>query len=304
MQYKRVTVSTCSEFADTLSVLLIDYGSEGVSVVDAADVRRTLCEHNWDYADESLLQPLDETVYVTACYAADFDLCALSEQLAALRASGQKTGPLEIDVSTLDSASYENEWKKYYTPIKVGDMVVVPAWLDYENKQNKRILRLDPGMAFGTGNHETTRLCLELMQRVPLEGRTVADVGCGSGILGAAALVLGAAHCIMIDTDPQAVEASERNCVLGGVRERATVVQGTLEQNSGSFDLILANITADVLAAILPAAHACLQSGGFMVTSGIIHAKSAFVRETYAQFFDLKEHRIDGEWEAMLWQKR
>ena len=303
MRYSRATVTTTSDFADTLSVILIDLGSEGVCVTDDTEVLRTLREHNWDYADESLLRLRAGTAaFVTAFYPEDYDFSALIERLNALRGE-EGVGTLELALDQTDSADYENEWKKYYKPIEVGELVVVPEWLSYEGKC-PILVRLDPGMAFGTGSHETTKLCLKLMQTVPLAGARVADIGCGSGILGASALKLGAKDCFMADLDPQAVDAAMKNCALNGVLDRATIVQGSISEQSGAFDIILANITADVLALICKPSNACLKQGGYMITSGIIHARSAFVKGAYGKEFTLVHEETDGEWEAMVWQKR
>ena len=303
MRYSRATVTTTSDFADTLSVILIDLGSEGVCVTDSAEVLRVLRTHDWDYADETLLNTkVSADAFVTAFYPDDYDFSALIEKLNALRGE-QGAGTLELAIDKIDSADYENEWKKYYKPIEVDKLVVVPEWLSYAGKC-PCVVRLDPGMAFGTGSHETTKLCLKLMQTVPLAGAHVADIGCGSGILGAAALELGAKDCFMADLDPQAVDAAKKNCALNGVDSRAQIVQGSITASSGTFDIILANITADVLALICKPSSACLNKGGYMITSGIIHARSAFVKEAYSQEFALVCEESDGEWEAMIWQKR
>lgn len=160
MKYKQLTVVTNSEYADIISLDLIEAGSEGTSVTDAADVRDVLKNETfWDYCDETLLRE-DPRVIVRGFFAED---AGLSDLQARIDGYGAAAGPPEQSVSLLDSADYENEWKKYYRPIEIGRLVVVPKWLRYDG--NLTEVRIDPGMAFGTGSHETTAMCLELMQK-------------------------------------------------------------------------------------------------------------------------------------------
>lgn len=304
MKYCQATVSTTTEFADTLSVILIDFGSEGVTVADYEDIKKVLSEHTWDYADESLFGAHDSTVYVTGCYPEDYDFSALNEKLNELREiDGVSVGTLELSIKKIDSADYENEWKKYYAPIELDRIVIVPEWIDYRGDKLKVLL--NPGMAFGTGSHETTALCLRFLEHTEVAGKRVADIGCGSGILGAAALKLGAERCFFADIDPQATEATTHNCALNGVSDRADIVTGSLPEDGGEkYSVILANITADILIMILRGAVNALENGGLMITSGIIHSRADEVKNAYSEFFILVEEKTDGEWRGMLWKKK
>lgn len=305
MQYIQATVTTVSTFTDTLSVLLIEYGSEGVSVTDYADVKRVLQEHTWDYADASLFEDSEDGVaYVHGYYPVDHDFAPLVERLEAIKAQAtEPTGSLELHLSTLDSADYENEWKKYYAPIELKKIVIVPEWMRYTG--DKRPVFIDPGMAFGTGSHETTKLCLQYLEEEDMRGVRCADIGCGSGILGAAALVLGAQSCYLADIDPQAAEAAKRNCARNGVSDRAEIAVGTLPAScSGMFDLAVANITADVLAAIETDVYTALRRGGRLIMSGIIHSRADDVTAAYEKHFTLLDRKKDGEWQGMLWEKK
>ncbi len=304
MKYYKATVTTTSDFADTLSVILIDFGSSGANVADGEDIRRVLAEHNWDYADESLLSKIDPHAYVSGYYPEDFDFAPLAERLNVLRSEGDPSvGSLELHLQLIDSADYENEWKKYYAPIELDSLVIVPEWLDCDSK--KLQVRIDPGMAFGTGSHETTKLCLGFLEHISLAGKRVADVGCGSGILGAAALKLGAAQCFLADIDAQAVEAAKRNCALNGVMERAEIIQGTLPvKTEEKFAVIVANITADVLIGLCESFFGALESDGYVVMSGIIHSRVEDVKAAYLRHFALTEQKVDGEWVGFLWQRK
>lgn len=303
MKYCQATIATTSEFSDTLSVLMIDYGSDGVTVTDYEDIQRVLREHTWDYADESLLCRKDPTVYVSGYYPETYDFAALAEHLNVLRQMPDvHTGTLELSIRQIDSADYENEWRKYYAPIELSTVAVVPDWIPYAG--NKTPVYIDPGMAFGTGSHETTKLCLRLLETLDLGGKRCADIGCGSGILGAAALILGAGYCFMADIDEQAVSAAEQNCARNGVRNRAEIRKGSLTAENGVFDVLLANITADVLIGLEKTFSAALCENGTLIMSGIIHSRAKDVVRAYANDFELARDETDGEWRGMLWRKQ
>ncbi|MCI8487651.1 MAG: 50S ribosomal protein L11 methyltransferase [Clostridia bacterium] len=304
MKYCKATVTTTTEFADTLSVVLIDLGSEGVSVADGEEIKRVLREHTWDYADDSLFEQTDSAVYVSGYYPENHDFSALIEKLNELRAMADlNAGSLELSLNKVDSADYENEWKKYYVPIELKKTVIVPKWQKYGG--DKLAVYIDPGMAFGTGSHETTKLCLKFLEKTDLCGKTCADIGCGSGILGAAALKLGAKSCFMADTDEQAVAAAKENCELNGVCARAEIIKGTLDSSvKDRFEVIAANITADVLISLKDAFYGALRSGGILIMSGIIHSRATDVLAAYGELFALESQESDGEWQAMLWKKK
>ena len=303
MEFYQATVVTTSEFADTLSVILMEYGSEGVAVTDFEDVKRILSEHNWDYVDESVLAKSDTRVFVCGYYPVDYDFSDLTERLEELKRCGeQNVGSLELSIVKLDSGDYENEWKKYYEPIELGRIVIVPEWIRYTG--NKLQVSIDPGMAFGTGNHETTRLCLGFLEELQLNGKKVADVGCGSGILGAAALVLGASYCRMVDIDEQAVEAAKKNCERSGVLKNADIRRGYFTSDGEKYSVIVANITADVLIGLVDTFYDSLNNGGIVILSGIIHSRADSVLSAYSQKFALGEVKKDGEWQGMTFIKR
>lgn len=305
MKYYQATVTTTGEFADTVSVILIDYGSEGVTVTDYEDVKRVLSEHTWDYVDDALLQTVDTAVYVSGYYPEDYDFSALNEKLNQLRSAAYvNVGSLELSLNKIDSADYENEWKKYYIPIELNKIVIVPKWHKYSG--NKMPVYIDPGMAFGTGNHETTKLCLKYLETVDLKGEKCADIGCGSGILGAAAIKLGADYCFMCDIDEQAVEASNANCALNNAESKVDICKGTLcaDSHSNEFYCVVANITADVLINLRDAFFHVLRDDGLLITSGIIHSRVQEVAKAFSEKFELQDSKCDGEWQGMLWKKK
>ena len=300
MKYKQVTVKVSHDETELASYAMIESGSEGASVVDARDVRDIIrSKSNWDYYDESLDKIPDDHAFVTGCFAEDADIRPLIELLGSYL--GREA---EISVDICDSADWENEWKKYYSPIKTGKLVVVPEWINYAAKKGEKIVKMDPGQAFGTGEHESTRICLYLLQKEIKGGEEVIDVGCGSGILAAAAIVAGARHADACDIDPVAVEAAERNARLNGVEDSVRIVLGSLEECAeGKYDVILANITADVLIAMSNGFRDRLKEGGALIMSGVINSRAAQVEEAMKSAgFTLEEKQTEKEWTGYLWR--
>ncbi len=235
-------------------------------------------------------------------------------------------GPLQT--AQIEEEDWANAWKQYYTIQRIGERtVIVPSWLEYAPKPDDIVLRLDPGMAFGTGLHPTTQLCLAFLERHMASGQMVLDLGSGSGVLAIAAAKLGAARVLALDTDPIAVTASRANAEHNEVAEVVRSEEGSLGAGASfghwldfpqvprqenydrfaadvapaSFDLIVANIIAKVLAALADDLRAALTAGGILISSGIIADKEPLVREAYAAagFVEL-ERRQEGDWVAFV----
>lgn len=304
MKWKKVTVITTHAGAELVADLLTDAGSEGVMIRDAADVKELIDKKiNWDYADEALLSA-DPRVMVSGFYPEDFCLGRILSALDVLRGRAAfPLGSLETDCATVDSVDWENEWRKYYAPIEIGKIVIVPAWQKAPDT-DKTPVYIEPGMAFGTGNHETTAACLDLMQRPGVEGKTVLDMGCGSGILGVTAAVLGAREVVLSDIDPQATSAAMLNAALNGVEGRCRAVTGDLDAAGVRADMVVANITADVLIRLSSLIGGVLAGRGYIVLSGIIAAREADVLAAFTSEFEPLERESRGEWKALLMRKR
>lgn len=299
MKYKQVTVKVAHDEADMASFAMIEAGSEGAAVTDGADVKEVLhSESNWDYYDKSLDDIDMSCVLVSGCFAENADISELSGLMS--QYLGRET---ELSVRVCDSVDWENEWKKYYKPIDFGKIVVVPKWLDGDFGKPKVLI--DPGMAFGTGAHESTGMCLSLLAKTNLVGKTVLDVGCGSGILGIASLVMGAKNCTFVDIDKQAVEATESNLRLNGLN--ADVFQGDLtEKCKEKADVVLANLTADILLRLKEDLPCVMHSGSRIIMSGIINERAKDVLDgfgktkgEYTQIDSVK----DGEWQAFMLER-
>lgn len=213
-------------------------------------------------------------------------------------------------VSTVKSEDWSTSWKANFKALRVGRrLLIVPSWEEARPLPDDIVLRLDPGMAFGTGGHETTRLCLELLEQImddspTLHSPSVLDLGTGSGILAMAAVQLGAARVCAVDIDPQAVEVAQQNLEANGLAESVEFSTTPLESLNGDFDIILANILAEELVRLAPHLTERLAPGGKLVLSGILAEKENLVLRGFAdQSLEHVETRKQGEWVAILYRK-
>lgn len=295
MKYKTITVFTNHNDADLISSAMFDAGAGGVSILDKQDFLDLVkSDVIWDYVDESVLEQ-SEVVKVSTMYElGDKDFEAnLEANLEELKKNGVQFS--EILKGEIDAADYENEWKKYYNPIKTKNITIVPTWIEYNPEKDEKIMRLDPGMAFGTGSHATTRMCLELMD---VEGKDVIDVGCGSGILGIAAKICGARSVYMCDIDAQAVEFATQNAKLNNVV--ATIEKADLLEGEQQADFIFANITADILMRFSKSIGKHLRENGTIVLSGIIDTRLDEVIQCYQSAgYQIVERMAIDDWRAL-----
>ena len=308
MKFTELTIHTTSEGSELIADILWRYTNYGVAISDVKDVialQRDKAMY-WDYIDENLTVggdvlvkafiALEETQKILPLIRADIDETA-------------ENGKEFINFGTLETTRREVEgddwleiWRKHFRPLHIGEsVVVVPEWIDYEKKAGEVTVKLDSNMAFGTGEHETTSMCLKLLQEYLKEGDTCIDVGCGSGILGIAAIKLGAKLAYLTDIDDIAVKSANHNCENNGVSDRAVVAHSDLLNNSDiKGDIMLANITAEILCRLAPSIPKNLKKGGVLILSGIIESRLAMVLEAFgAQGLKLDKQIKDGEWFAL-----
>ena len=298
MKYKQISLKVKHEEVELVSYAFIEAGSEGVNIVDGKDINEMLLsKENWDYFDKSILCGDTENAVITGGFDESFDESGLSGII-----NSYLGREVEISVLLCDSADWENEWRKYYKPIDFGGIVVVPAW--QKNEFGKKAVIIDPGMAFGTGNHETTGMCIKLLQKVGLNGKNVIDVGCGSGILGISSLVLGAASCTFIDIDSQAAEAAESNLKLNGISGQCVICGDLVSKIKNPEDIVIANITADILLRLKHDINSVLNSGGYLIISGIIDGRVDEIISAYGKSFDVLQHLCEKEWNAFLMKRK
>lgn len=228
------------------------------------------------------------------------------------RLSGRETGYRAVppELSRVSAEDWSTSWKVNFKPLRVGrHLLIVPSWESIEPDADDVVLRIDPGMAFGTGGHETTRLCLELLENImdtmPLmHAPSVLDVGTGSGILAMAAVQLGAQRVCALDIDPQALEVARDNLAANGLLEQVECSTTPLESLDGSFDVILANILAEELVRLAPYLTRHLVDGGSLVLSGILAEKEALVRNGFASRQLTYQNTLrQGEWVAIRYMK-
>ena len=303
MRYMEVIVNTPAQDIDRRCEEMSAMGVGGFVIENEEDFQSFL-ENNhayWDYVDEELEQKYAGVSRIK-CYLTDDE--AGRDSLRQIRAAYG-----EVGVSFVEDSDWENNWREYYKPIEVGEkLVVVPAW--EEAPEGGRVpLRLDPGLIFGTGSHATTRMCLAALERFSAPGVRVLDLGCGSGILGIGALLLGCDSCLGVDVDPKAPDVVLSNAALNGIGpERMTAWAGDIladeslrRRIGGGYGLVLANIVADVIIPLSALARGFLTKDGVFICSGIIEDRWP---ETEAALrlngFTVLEHRSEEEWHCFV----
>lgn len=312
MKYTELTVHTTSEASELVADVMWEYTEGGVAVSDSRDVAALMRGESgvyWDYMDDALRIPQGDVL--VKCFlrpeAADGAISAIRRSLAAMKArGGLEFGSLEETRRTIDGDDWIDVWKKHFRPIHIGArVVVVPAWIAYAPRAEEAVVLLDSNMAFGTGEHETTSMCLEALQEVLRAGDTVIDVGCGSGILGIAALKLGAGRAYLTDIDPVAVESAAHNAEKNGVAERAVVAHSDLLADAAiKGEVVLANITAEILVRLAPSVPKSLKAGGTLILSGIIESRLSLVKEAFgAEGLTLVREMRKGEWYALVYRR-
>jgi ribosomal protein L11 methyltransferase len=213
---------------------------------------------------------------------------------------------IPFDMSWTDCAmdDWLNNWKKYFKPIPIGEKLMIrPVWEENFDSQGRTVLNLEPGLAFGTGTHETTRLCLEMIERYMKPGDSFLDVGCGSGILSVAGLLLGASCAVGVDIDPLAVKTARQNAAMNGVEQNFTAVCGSLTDHiSGKFHFIAANIVADVILLLLKDIRTFMEPNAVLILSGIIDIREQDVVSALEKSFTIIDRRVENGWVALAVQ--
>lgn len=284
MKYKEITIYTTTQGIDIVSGFLTMRGVRGVVIEDSADFSAFLEDTSihWDYVEESLMEKKNAETNVKFYLPEDMQgaetFRQIQAELPALREENPAVdlGRLALSTAEVNEEEWSTAWKKYYHTVKIGSrLAVVPCWEEYTPAPGEVKLLLDPGMAFGTGTHETTRLCMCLLEELVTDGCTMLDVGTGSGILAVTALLLGAKSATGVDIDSVAVKTAHENAALNGVDDRLTLYCGDLvEQVEGKFDLLCANIVADVIIRLAADVTRFMHSGSTLLVSGIIEERA------------------------------
>ncbi len=299
MDWTEVKISVPAQELDKaadIAQMVVPYG---IYIEDYSDLENETWEiAHIDLIDEELLAK-DRTVGIIHVYISPEE--SPEEALAFLkeRYCSEKI-TFEINTASIRMEEWANNWKKYFKPLKTGEkLVICPTWETLDEPTQRKILRIDPGMAFGTGGHNTTRLCLETMEKYIDNSSEVLDIGCGSGILSIAALLLGAKRTVGVDIDALAVKTAKENGALNGFCEPTySILQGNLtEKVQGVFSVVVANIVADVIIKFCEDVSAFIDKDGVFITSGIIDTREEDVKQAFARFgFEIIERHEDGGW--------
>ncbi len=315
MDWIRVSIITTSIGIDSVCYALGELGIDGVEIADKNDFLEFL-ENNrryWDYVDEELerLKTADTkiTVYVSDDEGGREQLRKIERSMSELKGEDKadELGALKIMTASVKDEDWSENWKQYFKPLEIGERVLIqPEWQPLETETDRVVFKVNPGMTFGTGSHDSTRFCIEEIEKHIKPGGNMLDLGCGSGILSIIALLLGASHCDAVDIDPNAVDVAYSNLALNGLeKERYSVISGDIIEDEavrksfGKYDLVAANIVADVIIALAPYVRAFMKPNAVFVCSGIINERAEEVKSALtAANLKLLSTKQSDEWTA------
>ncbi len=297
--WTKITVTGNTQDLDGI-VAVMSMLDNGLMIEDYSDF--SLNGMYGELVDESILNADRETVRVSLFVPEERNPLEYREfletRLPALGISAT------ISFEGINEDDWAESWKQYYKPVPLGKVTIVPAWEKYDAKEGEVIIKMDPGMAFGTGTHETTRLVIRLMQDLPIEGKRVLDVGTGSGILSICASKLGAKSCNAYDIDPVAVKVARENAIADGCDNITVGVSDLLrgvDLAGGKYDFCVANIVADIIIRMLPDVRSYVESGSPLILSGIIGERADEVREAVIKTgFTVEKEIKENDWVGML----
>ncbi len=301
-KWNEITIETPYKYEDLVYSILYDNNIFTYEVIDhkvEEDVRKT--KPYWVELEGELI-PKSDNIFIKIYLSEDEfgkgDLERLKKDLFNLNED------IILNIGdSIEDTDWSKEWKKHYKPFKIGKNIIIkPSWEEYIPNNDEVIVEIDPGMAFGTGTHQTTSLCIESIQKLNLNGKSVCDIGCGSGILSITAAKLGAKSVTAIDIDPLSVDATITNSKLNGTEDIINVIEGDLLNSSSSkFDIIFANILPDVIVKLIPNVTKSIKNNGEFLTSGIIKEKKEYVVDNLEKYnFQIMEILENGEWISIL----
>lgn len=316
MKWNQFRLKTTTEAEDIVSSMLADLGIEGVQIEDKIPL--TQSDKEQMFVDILPDMPEDDgCAYLTFYLDEEVDkhemLLKVRQELEEMR-SYLNVGDCTIEESQTEDVDWVNNWKQYFHQFYIDDILVIPSWENVEAKDSdKMVIHIDPGTAFGTGMHETTQLCIRQLKKYVTEDTEILDVGCGSGILGMLALKFGAKHSVGTDLDPCAIDATYENMDNNGIsRDQYEVMIGNIIDDKEvqdkvgyeKYDIVAANILADVLVPLTPVIIHQLKKGGIYITSGIIEDKEEVVVEAVEKAgLEVLEVNHQGEWVSVTARK-
>lgn len=305
--WKEIRVITKSESLEPISGIFYGLDCDGVAIEDPEDILgREQGPLTWDFADINILEHKGKAAVVKGYFEKDIDvnkiITYIEEKIKELREMGIDVGEGKVEEEEIYQQDWANNWKKYYKPTKIGEKVVVkPTWEDYSKKDYELLIELDPGMAFGTGTHETTRMCVKALEQNVTEESTVFDIGTGSGILAIAAKILGAKDVKAVDLDPVAVDAAKKNVELNNVHGIEVLEGNLMDVVDGKADIVVANIIADIIKFVCEDVKNFLKEDGKFICSGIILDRRTDVEEKLKSVgYKILEVKNEGEWVCIV----
>lgn len=305
MKYIEYTVLTTTEASDAVAYILEQEGAVGIAIIDPNDFSMlNKDKFGWDYIDSTFLKTLGTDVKVKGYFYNYSD--KIESKIKNLSGFGLDIGKGQVIINQVNEENWANAWKRYFKPFKVGKRIIVkPTWEEYKRIENDIIVEIDPGMAFGTGSHETTSMCLELLEKYIKAKDTVIDIGCGTGILGITAAKLGAETVTCIDFDENACKVAADNTLLNKMENKVRVLKGNLLGGIMiKADLIIANIIADVIIDLSDKAYRLINPGGLFISSGIIaDRKKDVINQLKSNKYKIKEVMETREWCAIVGEK-
>lgn len=302
MNWTEITVKIPTEYTDIAAAIANMTVPYGIYIEDYSDLEAKAEEiAHIDLIDEELINK-DRTealihIYISECDNAAEALAFLKERLTA------ENIPFSCGAEGVNDADWSENWKKYFHATEIGDkLAIVPSWEEYDNKENRKILHIDPGAAFGTGTHATTSLCLSMLENYVAEGSKMLDIGCGSGILSIASVLLGAETAVGVDIDAQSVKTAKENAELNNVSGKTEYIVGDLaDKISGKYNVVCANIVADVVIRLLGDVRTFMEENAVLLVSGIIDARENDVLAAAEKHgFKVKEKQYKDNWCAFV----
>lgn len=306
MSWAEISIQTTHEATEAVAEIFHEVGATGVVIEDPELIEEYRRSGVWDYC--GIPEAEDSSVVTVKAYLIidnelEDKISHFEARVEELAACGIDKGKGIITWQEIKEEDWENSWKEYFHATKVGKRIVIkPSWEEYDAKKGEVVLELDPGMAFGTGTHHTTAMCLRLLEALVKPNQEIFDIGTGSGVLSIAAAKLGAAKILAVDYDELAVRIAKENIAANHAEDVITTRQGDLFKGiEGQADLVIANIIADIIIGLLPDAPSHLKQDGRMIASGIIEDRLADVAAAAEASGMIIEHiERSGDWIAMI----
>ena len=304
MKWTEIKATIAKKDEDIVSGIFYNIGAAALDIEDPNDlIDLSNQKEGWDFFGIDLEGLNLDEIKIKAFFSEEEDVVSI---VSALRERIESKGLGKISTSEIEDEDYLDNWKKYFKPFKIGNNIIIkPSWEEYQEQKEDIIIDIDPGMAFGTGTHETTSLCIEALEEHVKNASTVFDIGCGSGILSIVSAKLGANKLVAIDLDPSCVRISKENIEKNNLSDKIDVRQGDLlEVLEGKADVIVANIIAEAILSITSSVKNYLKDGGIFISSGIILDKRDSVLESLKDNgFKIEEIKTQGEWVCIISSK-